>query len=172
MGRYLSGAKAAAMYLGSLGTIPTSARVGWLLLPQLIGVNGFDALALDFARSLLGRAKADLLIPSFRARRLIGQGITADDQRKRAREGYLSLAEAIDPERIIVELCPTWYGGVAAFEQVPEADHEAIVGGLVEAGCKRAVVWVQGEPEVAVLTARQAAIMAQACARAIKPRPR
>lgn len=175
MATYMGAARAAAAYLGTQeggNIVPPDARLAWILLPQLIGTEGFDECALAFAESLLSVAQASFVCPSFRPRRLIGQGITAEAQRRRVRNGFASMAEHVGADRVVPELCPSFYGGTGSIFVVPPEDiHEQVVG-LAEAGCREVVIWVQGEENACQITARHAATMAAAAAQAINRRPR
>lgn len=171
---YLGAARGAHAYLSGpdVEAMNPGGGVAWLMLPKLIGLDGYDEPALRFARDLLAKAQASFLVPSFRAQRRIGDGITAEAQKRRTLNGWRTLANAVGPASIMPELCPTWYGGTGAFEALGEADVEAQVAGLVEAGCTDAVIWCQGEAHAVGLVAEHCRRLAAGAARAIEPRPR
>lgn len=174
MATYLGAARAAAHHLGTPEggfVLPADAEVVWILLPQLIGPTGLPDYAMDFASSLLNDAHASRLAPSFRPRRLIGNGITASAQRRRVAVGYAQMADRFGPDMVIPELCPTFYDN-GSISPVPDQDTEAMIRGLVDAGCPRAVVWAQAEPSVASIIARHCRVFARGVARARQPEPR
>lgn len=169
--KYMASARAALEFMateagGSM--IQGDPEVLWYGLPRLSGLKGFDARAKAFAERLLDDLKATRVCPSFKIRRLIGEGITADGQRERTRVGYLSMTEAIGPEFVIPELSCTKYGG--AIQGVPERDAEAAIAGLMDAGCKRMVIWAQAEtPALGSYIARHMQVFLRGAANAINP---